>query len=1050
MLRVKLRSLAGFASVVPIVVGTLTLLGWLLNIPLLLRGLPGLTPIRANTALAFVLAGVALWLLRREGANPKARRLGQGCAAVVAAVGLLSLLESLFHLGLGMDHLLVREATGPVWAPWRPGRLAVITALNFTLLGLALLLLDVPAPKGRWFAQLLSITALLAALLVLVGYLYRVNEPYSIGRYVLRTLSTAGTFLVLALGLLLARPDRGIVWVLQSDTTGGMLARRLIPAVVSVPLVLGWLQLRGQQAGLYDTAFGAAIFAITSIAVLAAIVLWSASFLIRADAERRRAEVTLRQQASLLEQTHDAIFVWEFPGPVVYWNRAAERLFGFTRQEAVGQVSYRLLQSVFPHNRAEFEAALEREGEWIGELIHTRKNGERITVESRIRLMTEGDGKRLVLETSRDITERKRVEGALQEAHTLRQTITDNATIGIFMADGQNCCTFMNPAAEAMVGYTFAEIAGRGLHEVIHHHRPDGRPFPISECAIGQSVLQLRALRRHEDVLVRRDGTFFPVLCNASPITKDGVLTDVILEVRDITEEKRAAEALRRREAEFRQLADAMPQIVWTARADGYLDYYNERWYEFTGFPRGQGGDASWEPILHPDDRPLCRDVWYNAVRTGQPYQIEYRFQDRRTGDFRWFLGRALPVQDEAGQVVRWFGTCTDINDQKQAEEALKEANRRKDEFLAMLAHELRNPLTPIRTGLHILRMKQANGATIDQVQEMMEQQVHHLTRLVDDLLDVSRITRGKIALRKETVDLAAGVGHAVETVRPLLDSQHHRLTVALPPEAVHLEADPTRLEQILVNLLNNAAKYTRPGGHVSLTGERGDGTVVIRVRDTGVGMAADLLPKVFDLFTQADRTLDRSQGGLGIGLTLVHRLVQLHGGSVEAHSEGPGQGSEFVVRLPALPEPPSEPEAVREEIPRRDEALRVLVVEDDTEVAQMLKVLLELWGHEVRVVCDGPTALVADRTCQPEVVLLDIGLPGMNGYEVARQLRQQPGRKRPLLVAVTGYGSEEDKRLARGAGFDLHLTKPIDPDQLEALLARLQTSGPASCAIPS
>jgi PAS domain S-box-containing protein len=928
MLRVKPRTLAGFASAVTIVVGTLTLLGWLLNMPTFPSGLPGLAPNKVNAAIAFVLAGVAFWLLREEEAEPKARTLGQGCAAVVAAVGLLSLLEYLFHFG--MDQWLVRDATGPVQIPLHPSRLAVITALNFTLLGLSLLLLDVPAPRGRRLAQIFAITALLASLLLLVGFLYRISEQNPTGRYASRTLYTAATFLVLALGILLARPDRGLVWVLRSDTTGGMLARRLIPAVVIVPLVLGWLQLLGQRAGLYNPAFGAAIFAVTSIAVLTAIVLWSAGFLIRADEERKRVEVELRQ------------------------------------------------------------------------------------------------------------------------AHTLLQTITDNATIGIFMADRQNRCTFMNPAAEAMTGYTFGEIAGRVMHEVIHHHRPDGRPFPLAECGIGQSVLQLRELRGHEDVFVRRDGTFFPVLCNASPITKDGVLTNVILEVRDITEEKRAAEALRRREAEFRQLADAMPQIVWTARADGYLDYYNERWYAFTGFPRGQGGDASWEPILHPDDRPLCRDVWYNAVRTGQPYQIEYRFQDRRTGDYRWFLGRALPVRDEAGRVVRWFGTCTDINDQKEAEEALKEANRRKDEFLAMLAHELRNPLTPIRAGLHILRMPQADGATVDRVQEMMEQQVHHLTRLVDDLLDVSRITRGKIVLRKETVDLAAGVGHAVETVRPLLDSQHHTLTVSMPPEAVHLEADPTRLEQILVNLLNNAAKYTRPGGHVSLTVESANGTAVIRIRDTGVGMSADLLPKVFDLFTQADRTLDRSQGGLGIGLTLVHRLVQLHGGSVEAHSEGPGQGSEFVVRLPALRKPTEEPEAVREETPGRNGSLRVLVVEDDAEVAQMLEVLLELWGHEVRVVCDGPTALVAYRTYQPEVVLLDIGLPGMNGYEVARQLRQQPGRKRPLLVAVTGYGSNEDKRQAHRVGFDLHLTKPIEPQQLEALLACWQTSGTVSFAIPS
>jgi PAS domain S-box-containing protein len=517
---------------------------------------------------------------------------------------------------------------------------------------------------------------------------------------------------------------------------------------------------------------------------------------------------------------------------------------------------------------------------------------------------------------------------------------------------------------------------------------------------------------------------------------------DLERRVRERTAELHASET------HFRQLADAMPQIVWTARPDGTLDYCNRRWFEYTGFteeqtfsfPEGTQGQQAggWKSILHPEDVAVCEQKWVWAVRTAEPYQVEFRFKDRRSGGYRWHLGRAVPVRDDSGHVVRWFGTCTDIDDQKRAEEALRDADRRKDEFLAMLAHELRNPLAPIRDGLHILSMPQVDGATAGRVRSMMEQQVRNLTRLVDDLLDVSRITRGKIRLRKETTDLAAVVGHAVETVRPLVELQKHELAVSLPDEPVYLEADPTRLEQVLTNLLNNAAKYTEAGGHIRLSAVREGAEVVVRVGDNGMGIPDELLPRIFDMFTQADRTLDRSQGGLGIGLTLVRRLVEMHGGSILAHSDGPGKGSEFMVRLPARPR--HRPEAAAPPAPpgpAKKESLRVLVVEDEVAVAEMLVMLLRLWGHEVQGAHDGVGALAAVAAFRPEVVLCDIGLPGKNGYQVARQVCQMEWQgPRPVLVAITGYGQEEDQRRARAAGFDYHVTKPVDPHALEALLA--------------
>src|SRR6516225_5743277 len=346
-----------------------------------------------------------------------------------------------------------------------------------------------------------------------------------------------------------------------------------------------------------------------------------------------------------------------------------------------------------------------------------------------------------------------------------------------------------------------------------------------------------------------------------------------------------------------------MPQIVWAARPDGYLDYYNERWYEYTGFPRGEYGEPSWEPILHPDDVQRSVDTYFGCIQAVTPYRIEYRFKDRRTGGYRWFLGRAVPVRDEQGRIVRWFGTCTDIDDTKRAEEALKEAERRKDEFLAVLAHELRNPLAPVRNALQVIRLGSHDAVLIEQMRAMAERQVGYMTHLVDDLIDLSRISRGLMRLLKEPLDVAQPVQQAVEGVQPLVRERGVTLSVSLPPEPVYVEADPTRLQQVVGNLLSNAAKYTDPGGHILLTVRQEGGDVALRVRDTGIGIAADVLPKIFDLFVQAERRLDRSFGGLGIGLTLVRQLVEMQGGSVAAFSDGPGKGSEFVVRLPALAE---------------------------------------------------------------------------------------------------------------------------------------------------
>jgi signal transduction histidine kinase/DNA-binding response OmpR family regulator len=368
----------------------------------------------------------------------------------------------------------------------------------------------------------------------------------------------------------------------------------------------------------------------------------------------------------------------------------------------------------------------------------------------------------------------------------------------------------------------------------------------------------------------------------------------------------------------------------------------------------------------------------------------------------------------------------------------VQEADRQKNEFLSMLAHELRNPLAPIRNAVHVLHLQASDQPETHWARDVIDRQVKHLTRLVDDLLDVSRITGGKIRLVLEPVEISRIVAEAVEASGPVIREKRHHLDVHLPGEPLWVEGDAARLAQVLTNLLNNAAKYTDEGGHIGLDAGREEGQVVLRVRDTGIGIPAEMLAAVFNLFTQVDRSLDRSQGGLGVGLTLVRRLVELHGGSVQAYSEGPGRGSEFVVRLPALAgRNQRSGDAGGADLPSAPRtASRVLVVDDNVDGAESLAMLLRLGGSEVVLAHDGPAGLEAAREFRPDVVVLDIGLPGMDGYEVARRLRADPATKDALLVAVTGYGRDEDRALSREAGFDHHLVKPVDLSHLHEAFA--------------
>ena len=502
-------------------------------------------------------------------------------------------------------------------------------------------------------------------------------------------------------------------------------------------------------------------------------------------------------------------------------------------------------------------------------------------------------------------------------------------------------------------------------------------------------------------------------------------------------------EALKQ-EAYFRTLIDASPVMLWTTDATGYATYLSQRWSDFTGRPPEQELGFGWLDNVHGDDIDRTREEFLAANAVHAAFSIDYRLR-RNDGEYRWMIDIGQPRVDEAGAPFGYVGTVIDVHELKLLQERaealageLGEKNRMQSEFLVTLAHELRNPLAPIRTGLELMRSGAAATSRHD-IPAMMERQVNHMVHLVDDLLDMARLTSGKLKLKCEAVSLEAVVRQAVEISMPLVSKGAHRLTLDLPDEAVALHVDRHRIAQVLSNLLNNAAKYTPKEGDISLVARCEASEVVIDVLDNGVGIAQDVLATVFDLYAQVPGSEGMSQGGLGVGLSLAQRLVQLHGGQVEAASGGIGQGSRFTVRLPLAQHEAVMPaaEAVRTaDLVQPATPFKVLLVDDNVDAAETLSALLELTGYEVIVAYNGVTALQQAREHLPQLVLLDIGLPDMDGYQVAQAMRKIGGMAAATLIALTGWGSEQDRQRSQQAGFDRHLTKPVDFTALHTTLA--------------
>jgi PAS domain S-box-containing protein len=521
------------------------------------------------------------------------------------------------------------------------------------------------------------------------------------------------------------------------------------------------------------------------------------------------------------------------------------------------------------------------------------------------------------------------------------------------------------------------------------------------------------------------------------PSRRDMQVADVCARhAADAIEGFRRQKALRESEMLYRAIGESINYGVWVCDAAGRNTYASESFLRLTGLTQEECAGFGWGSVLHPDERERTVAQWQEAVRTGGSWDVEHRI---RGVDGQWHsvLARGVPVRDEQGAITGWAGINLDIDQLKRVEEELRELDQRKDEFLATLAHELRNPLAPLRNGLEVMKLA-TSAATIEKARAMMERQLSQMVRLVDDLLDVSRVSRGKIELRRADIDIASVLRNAIETSQPLVAERMHQLVTRLPKERIVVDADLTRLSQVFWNLLNNAAKYTLPGGVIELEVVARDAEVVISIRDNGIGIPPDMQARVFDIFTQVDRSLEKSQGGLGIGLSIAKRLVEMHGGTIAVRSDGRGKGSEFTVRLPARVDAAAAHAEPDPESVRATACHRVLIAEDNADSASTLGILLEAAGNDVRIAHDGKEALGVARAFQPDVVLLDIGMPRMNGYDACREMRSEPWARRAYFVALTGWAQPEDRERAHASGFDCHLVKPVEPADLERMIREL------------
>jgi hypothetical protein len=609
----------------------------------------------------------------------------------------------------------------------------------------------------------------------------------------------------------------------------------------------------------------------------------------------------------------------------------------------------------------------------------------------------------------------------------------------IFLLDPQGNVRSWNAGAERIKGYTASEIL-RKHFSIFYSPEDVARRWPQQELEIATREGRFET----EGWRYRKDGSrFWASVTITAERADDGSLEGFLKITRDLTDRRRAEESLRESEERFRLLIEGVREYaIFALTPEGRIATWNTGAQRIKGYSADEVIGKSFSMFYTPEAAARGKPEWLlrAAVEHGSVEDEDWRV--RKDGQRFWANVVITALRDEQGQLRGFAKVTRDLTERRQIDQ-LQQADRFKNEFLALLAHELRNPLAPIRSALQVLVRRSPENPEIAQAKEIADRQIRHMTRLLDDLLDVARISEGKLEIRREAIDAAEIVRRAVDAELPFVQERGLELSVDLPQEAAGVDADPVRLQQIFVNLLNNAAKYTDPGGKITVSARAEGGQVVVRVRDTGIGIEPFMVPRLFEPFVQVERREKRSVGGVGLGLAVVRKLVEMHEGSVHVFSAGLGRGSEFVVRLPQvrIGRSARESRAPGAGVAPAANPQRILVADDNVDAADGLKLLLELGGDQVRVAYDGVSALAVAREFRPQVALLDVGMPRLDGYEIARRMRAAEETRGTVLIAVTGWGQPEDRRRSQAAGFDYHLVKPVDPSTLERLLETIRAN---------
>jgi PAS domain S-box-containing protein len=755
----------------------------------------------------------------------------------------------------------------------------------------------------------------------------------------------------------------------------------------------------------------------------------------KADLERKNEELLQQRElfAITLSSIGDAVITTDIQGKITFLNPIAETMTGWTLEEASGQALDVVFTIINETTRQPVEHPVSRvlrDGRSVELANHSAlvgRHGITTAIEDSAAPIRDLKGNLIgAVMVFHDVTARRHAEAALSESELQYRTVFNQAAVGIAVTNLNGLFLQVNRKLSELLGFTLEELQQRTFLQITHPQDSMETADILRQLSTGElsdAVLEKRC--------VRKDGAVIWTLSTVALVRDSSGLPHHLTGImEDITQRKQAEEAQARLAAVITSSDDSIISMT----LDGVVTSWNfgaERMYGYTADEMIGQTTRTLLPPGRPDEEPAILERIRRGERIDHFETVRIR-KDRIQMDVSIAVS---PIEDTRGRIIGASKITRDITQSKRTEAVLREMDRRKDEFLATLAHELRNPLAPIRQAALISKADRSTDAQKRWSHDVITRQVQHMSLLLDDLLDISRITRGTLELRLESSELGRVIEAAVETARPIIDAKRHRFSVSAPQDSIRLIADPLRLAQVLSNLLTNAAKYTDPEGQIQLRVERQEESVVISVKDSGIGIAAEAKANLFEMFSQVKSTQDRSEGGLGIGLALAKGLIDLHGGKIEARSAGLGFGSEFVVRLPWHAPHIKASADLSAANAERPSPRRILIADDNRDAAESLAMLLEIDGHQVRIAHDGRAAVAAFAEFQPEMALVDIGMPEMNGYEVAHRLRQSSSGRAATLIAVTGWGQERDKARALEAGFNHHFTKPLEPERITEIL---------------